>query len=121
VSVGTLDLDTTGSTGYRIEAAFLGFAGNTSVIAASARAIAALKASGSDDRTSIRVQAIDGGGSLDEAPGQPSLVAEVCSPSDEQAEAVVAEVIDCLHDAANRPECTSDVDISVRRISGLAR
>jgi tripeptide aminopeptidase len=121
VNAGTVELDTASSTHFRIEAAFVGFAAETSVITAAAEAIGALETGGGEDRASIRVEAIDDGGSLGAVQGPASLITEVWSPSGERAEALVAEVIDCLHDAANRPECTSDVDISVQRAAGLAR
>ena len=34
---------------------------------------------------------------------------------DEHGEALAAEIVDRIHEAANRPECECDVDISVQR------
>ena len=36
--------------------------------------------------------------------------------SDERAQALVAEVVDRVYEAANRPECDCDVDVSVQRM-----
>ena len=41
-----------------------------------------------------------------------SLVAEVRSLDDARAEALVAEIVDRVHEAANLPECDCDVDVS---------
>ncbi len=121
MSVTPLEPDTARPTQFRIEAAFLGFAADTGVILAAAQAIVALGVRSCDDQTTITIEAIHGGDAIDAGRGSCSMVAEVSSVSDERAETAVAEVLDCLHDAANRPECTSDVDICVQRTSGLTR
>jgi tripeptide aminopeptidase len=133
VSVTPLAPEEARPANFRIQADFLGYAADTRVILAAAQAIVALGVSGCDDQTSVTIEAIDGGEEgdaalwsdaalkIDAAGGSCSIVAEVQSVSDERAEAAVALVLDCLHDAANRPECTSDVDISVQRTSGSAR
>jgi tripeptide aminopeptidase len=121
VSVTALGPDTSRPTRFRIEAAFLGFDADASVILAAAQAIVALGVRSCDGETSLTIQAIHGGDAIGAGAGSCSLVAQVSGASDERAEAVVAEVVDCLHDAANRPECTSDVDISVQRTSRPAR
>jgi tripeptide aminopeptidase len=121
VSVATLEQHTARPAHFRVEAAFLGFAAEPRVILAAAQAIVALGVRGCDERTSVTIEAIHDGGGIDADRGTCSLLAEVRSADEARAEAAVAEVIDALHDAANRPECTSDVDISVQRTSAPAR
>jgi len=111
--VSVAPLDTATPARFRIQADFLGFSADTGAILEAAQAIVALGVRGCDDQTSVTIEAIHGESC--------SVVAEVQSVSDERAEAAVALVLDCLHDAANRPDCTSDVDISVQRTSGPAR
>ncbi len=128
---------------FRIEASFLGLpeptdgppaphhsgypAGDLPAagpILAAARAIAALGAGSGGDHASqatVRVRTVNGGRAAGLPAESCSLVAEVRSPDDGLAERVLADVIDCLHDAANRPECTCDLDISVQLFSSLER
>jgi metal-dependent amidase/aminoacylase/carboxypeptidase family protein len=102
---------------FRVEAAFVAFDADTSVILAAAQAVVALGLHSRDEQTTIRVETIRGGHAPGEPPGRCLLVADVASSSDERAETAIADVIDCLHDAANRPECSSDLDITVQRAS----
>ncbi len=44
------------------------------------------------------------------------MVAEVRSRRDGRAEELVAELVDCVHEAANLPECECDVDVEVQRM-----
>jgi tripeptide aminopeptidase len=106
--------------GFRVEAVFAGSDADAGVILAAAQAIVALGARAGEEAV-IRVETIQGAAAPGEASGRCRLVADVAATSYERAEAAVAEAIDCLHDAANRPECSSDLDISVQRTPGLAR
>jgi tripeptide aminopeptidase len=110
-------------THFRIEADFRGAAAHAgirpelgrSAIVAAARAIAAMRVGRLDERTTVNVGTITGGTAMNVVPERCSVVAEVRSLDDERAEAIVAEVVDRLHEAANLPECECDVDISVQR------
>ncbi len=108
---------------FRIEAAFRGTATHagvrpeqgSSAILAAARAIAGMSLGRLDEETTVNVGTIAGGTAINVVPGGCTLDAEVRSLSDERAEGVVAELVDCLHDAANLPECDCDVDVTVQR------
>ena len=113
---------------YRLEASFRGAAAHAgirpedgrSAIAAAARAIAAMRLGRIDDETTANVGAIEGGlpGATNVVPEHASFLAEARSVSDEKVEALVAEMVDHVHDAANVPECQSDVDLVVERLFG---
>jgi tripeptide aminopeptidase len=66
-----------------------------------------------DDETTVNVGTISGGTGMNVVPEHCSLLAEVRGMSPERAEAVTAEVIDRIHEAANRTECECDVEVSV--------
>jgi tripeptide aminopeptidase len=109
---------------YRVEATFRGTAAHTGVrpqdgrsaILAAARAVSAMRLGRLDDgESSANVGTIEGGSALNVVPEHCALVAEVRSLSDERAEALVAEMVDRVHEAANAPECECDVDVSVQR------
>lgn len=108
---------------YRIDASFRGAAAHAglrpedgrSAILAAAHAIASMPLGRLDEETSANVGTIAGGSAMNVVPERCSLVAEVRSLREERAEAVVAEVVDRLHEAANLPECDCDVDIAVER------
>jgi tripeptide aminopeptidase len=108
---------------FRIQATFRGTAAHagvrpeqgSSAILAAARAIAGMSLGRLDAETTVNVGTISGGTAMNVVPERCTLDAEVRSLSDERAEAVVAEVIDCVHDAANLPECDCDVDVAVER------
>ena len=110
-------------THFRIEADFRGAAAHAgirpeqgrSAILAAARAIAAMRIGRLDARTTVNVGTIAGGTAMNVVPERCSVVAEVRSLDDDQAEAIVAEVIDRMHEAANLPQCECDVDIAVQR------
>ena len=103
-----------------------------SAILAAAMAISSLAADNSrltaqgdpqpgEQQASINVATIAGGGALNEVPERCVLTAEIRSAGDEQAERAVAHAVDLLHDAANRPECDCDVDVSVERLLSAGR
>ncbi len=108
---------------YRIEAAFHGAAAHAgirpqdgrSAILAAARAIASMRLGRLDDETTVNVGTISGGTAMNVVPERCSLVAEVRSLRDSSAEAVAAEVVDRIHEAANLPDCDCDADVSVQR------
>lgn len=110
---------------YRIEASFLGKPAHAgthpedgrSAIVAAARAIVAMRLGRLDDDTTASVGAITGGipGDSSVVAERASLLAEVRSLDPAKAETVVAEIVDHVHDAANVPECSCDVDIVVEK------
>jgi tripeptide aminopeptidase len=110
-------------THFRIEADFRGAAAHAgirpeqgrSAILAAARAISAMRVGRLDEQTTVNVGTIAGGSAMNVVPERCSVVAEVRSLDEEQAEATVAEVVERLHEAANLPECECDVDIAVQR------
>jgi tripeptide aminopeptidase len=110
---------------FRIEAEFRGKSAHAgirpedgrSAIVAAARAIAAMRHGRLDAETTANIGSIHGG-----VPGT-NVVAERCTILAEtrsldaaKAEAVVAEMVDHLHDAANDPECECDLDVTVERL-----
>jgi tripeptide aminopeptidase len=110
---------------YRLEAEFRGHAAHAgirpedgrSAIVAAARAIAAMRHGRLDAETTANIGSIHGG-----APGT-NIVAERCTIIAEtrsldplKAEAVVAEMVDHCHDAANEPACACDLDVTVERL-----
>jgi tripeptide aminopeptidase len=108
---------------YRVDASFHGAAAHAglrpeqgrSAILAAAHAIASMPVGRLDQETTANVGTIAGGSAMNVVPERCSLVAEVRSLREERAEAVVAELVDRLHEAANLPECDCDVDIGVQR------
>jgi tripeptide aminopeptidase len=111
---------------YRLEAEFRGRAAHAgirpedgrSAVVAAARAIAAMRHGRLDDQTTANIGWISGG-----AAGATNVVAERCSILAEarsldpvKAEAVVAEMVDHCHDAANEPLCECDLDVTVERL-----
>ena len=86
-----------------------------SAIAAAAHAIAAMRVGRLDEETTANVSRIDGGGpSTNVVPAHCRLEAEARSLDDAKVEAVVAELVDRVHDGANAAEC--DVDVTVERL-----
>jgi len=111
---------------YRFDAEFHGTPAHAgirpeagrSAIEAAARAISAMRLGRIDDQTTANVGAIRGGQS-----GGTNIVAERCLVVGEtrsldaaKAEAMIAELIGHIHDAANTPHCTCDVDVSTARL-----
>ncbi|MDX6639298.1 MAG: tripeptide aminopeptidase [Solirubrobacteraceae bacterium] len=113
---------------YRLEAHFRGAAAHAgirpedgrSAIAAAARAIGALRLGRIDDETTANVGAIEGGlpGTTNVVAERASFLAEARSLDDAKIEALVAEMVDHVHDAANEPACECDVDLVVERLFG---
>jgi tripeptide aminopeptidase len=108
---------------FRLEATFRGAAAHAgirpeqgrSAILAAARAVASMRLGRVDAETTVNVGTISGGTAMNVVPERCAVVAEVRSMRDERAEAVVAEVVDRVHEAANLPDCDCDVDVSVQR------
>jgi tripeptide aminopeptidase len=109
-------------TAYRLEAEFHGAAAHAGIrpeagrnaITAAARAIAAMPIGRIDAETTANVSRIDGGSA------STNVVAERCGIEGEcraldhrRADALIAELVDHVHDGANAVEC--DVDVIVGR------
>ena len=110
---------------FRIEAEFRGTAAHAgirpqdgrSAIVAAARAIAAMSLGSLDGgEASANVGTIAGGTAMNVVPERCVIVAEARSMRDERAEAIAAEIVDRIHEAANVPECECDVDVRVQRM-----
>ncbi|HEY7953481.1 MAG TPA: M20/M25/M40 family metallo-hydrolase [Solirubrobacteraceae bacterium] len=108
---------------FRLDASFRGAAAHagirpeqgSSAILAAARAISDMPLGRVNEDTTANVGLIEGGSAINVVPERSSLSAEVRSLREEAAEAVVAEIVDCVHEAANLPDCDCDVDVSVQR------
>jgi tripeptide aminopeptidase len=108
---------------YRLEAEFHGAAAHAgirpeegrSAIAAAAAAVAAMRLGRLDEETTANVGRIEGGSaSTNVVPEHSRVEAEARSHDDDKVEALVAEMVDHVHDGANAYEC--DVDVSVERL-----
>src|SRR4051812_5496102 len=110
---------------FRLEAAFHGRPAHAgirpedgrSAIAAAARAVTALRLGRLDDETTANVGSISGGsGGTNVVPEHARFLAETRSLDDGKVDAVVAEMVDRIYEAANDPVCDVDVDINVQRL-----
>ncbi|HWJ49994.1 MAG TPA: M20/M25/M40 family metallo-hydrolase, partial [Solirubrobacteraceae bacterium] len=110
-------------THFRLEARFRGAAAHAgirpeeghSAILAAAHAIASMRHGRIDEMSTVNVGTIAGGTAMNVVPEHCALLAEVRGPDDARAEDLVAEIVDRVHEAANLPECSCDVDVSVER------
>jgi tripeptide aminopeptidase len=110
-------------THFRVQAAFRGAAAHAgirpedgrSAILAAARAVASLRLGRLDEHTTVNVGTISGGTAVNVVAEDCSLELEARALGDERAEELVAEIVDRLHEAANRSDCDCDVDVSVQR------
>ncbi len=110
---------------FRIEAHFHGRpahagirpeAGRNAIVAA-ARAIAAMPNGRVDAESTANVGGIDGGtGGTNIVAEHCRFLAEVRSLDAAKADGLVAGIVDAVHDAANEPVCSCDVDLSVERL-----
>ncbi len=108
---------------FRLEATFRGTAAHagvrpedgSSAILAASRAVADMPLGRLDSETTANVGTIAGGSAVNVVPERCTLTAEVRSLREEAAEAALAEIVDCIHEAANLPDCDCDVDIAVQR------
>jgi tripeptide aminopeptidase len=111
---------------YRFEATFRGTPAHAgirpeagrSAIEAAARAITAMRLGRIDDETTANIGTIGGGqdGGTNIVAARCTIVGEVRSLDPAKAEAVVAEIIGHVHDAANTPACACDVDVTTQRL-----
>jgi tripeptide aminopeptidase len=110
---------------YRFEADFRGTAAHAgirpehgrSAIEAAARAIAAMRLGRIDEETTANIGTISGGqGGTNIVAGRCAIVGETRSLDAAKAEAMVAELIGHIHDAANTPACACDVDVTTQRL-----
>ncbi|HMJ33800.1 MAG TPA: M20/M25/M40 family metallo-hydrolase [Baekduia sp.] len=111
---------------YRLEAEFRGRAAHAgirpedgrSAIVAAARAIAAMRLGRLDDETTANIGWISGGsaGATNVVPDRCAILGETRSLDPAKAEAIVAEMVDHCHDAANEPLCECDLDVTVERL-----
>jgi tripeptide aminopeptidase len=108
---------------FRIEASFRGAAAHAgirpedgrSAILAASEAVASLRHGRLEGEGTVNVGTIAGGTAINVVPERCELLAEVRGLDDEHGEALASEIVDRIHEAANRPECECDVDISVQR------
>jgi tripeptide aminopeptidase len=108
---------------YRLEATFRGAAAHagirpesgSSAILAAAHAIASMPHGRIDEQTTTNIGTIRGGSAINVVAESCELQAEVRSLSEERAEQTLARLVDLTNEAANRPECDCDVDITVER------
>jgi tripeptide aminopeptidase len=111
---------------FRLEAEFRGRAAHAgirpedgrSAIVAAARAVAAMPHGRLDDETTANIGHIEGGraGATNIVADRCTVLAEARSLDAAKVEAVVAEMVDHCHDAANEPLCESDLDVTVERL-----
>jgi tripeptide aminopeptidase len=108
---------------FRIEARFRGAAAHAgirpeegrSAILAAGRAVASIRHGRIEGEGTVNVGTISGGGAINVVPERCELTAEVRGLDDRRGEGLVAELVDRIHEAANRPDCDCDVDIAVER------
>ncbi|MDX6685572.1 MAG: tripeptide aminopeptidase [Baekduia sp.] len=111
---------------YRLQAEFRGRAAHAgirpedgrSAILAAARAITAMRHGRIDEETTANIGWIGGGaaGATNVVAERCALLAETRSLDAAKAEAVVAEMVDHCHDAANEPDSECDLDVTVERL-----
>jgi tripeptide aminopeptidase len=110
-------------THHRLQATFHGAAAHAGVrpeegrsaILAAARAVADMRLGRIDAHTTANVGTIAGGSAINVVPERCAIVAEVRALREQRGEQLVAELLDCVHEAANLPECECDVDVTVER------
>ncbi len=108
---------------FRIDASFRGAAAHAgirpedgrSAILACALAVGAMRHGRLEGEGTVNVGTVSGGSAINVVPERCELVAEVRGVDDEHGEALAAEIVERLHEAANRPECECDLDVSVQR------
>ncbi len=111
---------------YRFEAGFRGTAAHAgirpesgrSAIEAAARAIASMPLGRIDEETTSNIGTIGGGqdGGTNIVAAHCRVVGEVRSLDPAKAESLLGEIIARIHDAANTPACSCDVDIVTERL-----
>ncbi len=111
---------------YRFEAHFRGTPAHAgirpeagrSAIEAAARAITSMTLGRIDEETTANIGTISGGqdGGTNIVAARCSVIGEVRSLDPAKAEAALAEIIARVHDAANTPACSCDVDVVTERL-----
>ncbi|HEY7966343.1 MAG TPA: M20/M25/M40 family metallo-hydrolase [Solirubrobacteraceae bacterium] len=110
-------------THYRVDAELHGVAAHAglrpengrSAILAAARAIAGMRLGRIDSDSTANIGVIDGGSAANVVPERCRVVGEARSLDAERAERLASEIVECLADAANDPECECDLDVSMQR------
>jgi tripeptide aminopeptidase len=110
-------------THYRIAAELRGVAAHAGVrpemgrsaILAAARAIASMRLGRIDSQTTANIGTIDGGSAANIVPDRCRVLGEARSLEAARAEQIASELVECLTDAANDPECECDLDITMER------
>jgi tripeptide aminopeptidase len=110
-------------THHRLLAVFRGAAAHAGVrpeegrsaILAASRAVADMRLGRIDADTTANVGTILGGSAINVIPERCTLLAEVRGRREERAQEILAELLDCIHEASNLPECECDVDVTVER------
>lgn len=110
-------------THYRIAAELRGVAAHAGVrpemgrsaILAAARAIANMRLGRIDSQTTANIGTIDGGSAANIVPDRCRVLGEARSLDAARAEQLASEIVECLTDAANDPECECDLDASMER------
>jgi tripeptide aminopeptidase len=111
---------------YRIEAEFRGRAAHAGIapedgrnaIVAAAHAIASVRTGRIDPETTANISSIAGGttDTTNIVADRCTVIAEARSLDAGKVEALVGELVDRLHDAANEPEWECDLDVVVERL-----
>ncbi len=110
-------------THYRIAAELRGVAAHAGVrpengrsaILAAARAIANMRLGRVDAHSTTNIGLISGGSAGNVVPDRCRVVGEARSLEGSRAEQLASELVECLTDAANDPECECDLDVTVER------
>jgi tripeptide aminopeptidase len=110
-------------THYRIDAELRGVAAHAGVrpengrsaILAAARAIADMRLGRIDSETTANIGTIAGGSAANVVPDRCRVVGEARSLDAARAEQLASELVECLTDAANDPQCECDLDVTMER------
>jgi tripeptide aminopeptidase len=110
-------------THYRIVAELRGVAAHAGVrpemgrsaILAAARAIASMRLGRIDSQTTANIGMIHGGSAANIVPDRCRVLGEARGLEASRAEQIASEIVECLTDAANDPECECDLDITMER------
>jgi tripeptide aminopeptidase len=110
-------------THYRIAAELRGVAAHAGVrpemgrsaILAAARAIANMRLGRIDSQTTANIGTIEGGSAANIVPDRCRVLGEARSLDAARAEQLASELVECLTDAANDPECECDLDVTMER------
>ncbi|MCD6727652.1 MAG: M20/M25/M40 family metallo-hydrolase [Solirubrobacteraceae bacterium] len=89
----------------------------SSAILAAAKAIAALPSGRIDPQTTVNIAQVHGGqDGTNIVPERCRIVGEARSLVDDALDGVVGEIVQQLHEAANDPSCSCDLDLVVERL-----